>query len=280
MNIQSALDKLTIDSNGIYSYQFSNKLQEDEIKMRKGVANESYTDYLYEISCHHSVPVMDNEIENFLQYIPSNGVIIDVGGCWGWHWRNLKKLRPDVKVVIVDLIKENLFHAKNLLKDNLNQNIFLVHGDATSLKFPSEFFDGYWTVQTLQHIPNFEDIIKEAHRVLKPSGVFANYSLCNSKLVQYIFQLFGKKYHISGAVAGNFYLSRANKEQKEIIEHIFNSSVKERFTEILFKPEFKITLPGKLNSFLGKIDIFLSNFGPILKLFARQHSFHINKKSN
>ncbi|MBW1909674.1 MAG: methyltransferase domain-containing protein [Deltaproteobacteria bacterium] len=38
----------------------------------------------------------------------------------------------------------------------VNISIFLVHGDATSLVFNDNTFDGYWSVQTLQHIPDLK----------------------------------------------------------------------------------------------------------------------------
>ena len=47
---------------------------------------------------------MDREIEKFLNQIPNGGVVLDIGGCWGWHWRKISTQRPDITVVIVDLI--------------------------------------------------------------------------------------------------------------------------------------------------------------------------------
>ena len=47
---------------------------------------------------------MDEEINHFISITPKNGVILDIGGCWGWHWRKIHKIRPDLNVVIVDLI--------------------------------------------------------------------------------------------------------------------------------------------------------------------------------
>ena len=120
---------------------------------------------------------MDKEVSLFLHEIPENGIILDVGGCWGWHWRYLYRTRPDVKVYIIDFIRGNLLHAKSVLKDSVGKNVFLIHGDATSLVFDNNVFDGYWSVQALQHIPNYKTVINEAFRVLKNGGIFANYSL-------------------------------------------------------------------------------------------------------
>jgi len=160
----------------IYGYDFINKGQDYEIKLRESVADYKYDDYLLELSKHHSIPVMDKEVIKFLELIPVDGIIIDVGGCWGWHWRNIHKHRPDVKVFIIDFVRNNLIHAKNILNGCINNNIFLIHGDATNLIFDDKVFDGYWSVQALQHIPNYELCVKEAYRVLKNGAAFANYS--------------------------------------------------------------------------------------------------------
>jgi ubiquinone/menaquinone biosynthesis C-methylase UbiE len=138
-----------------------------EIKLRESVAGEIYEDYLLEVSRHHSVPVMDAEVLRFLEKIPHGGLVCDVGGCWGWHWRNIANIRPDVNIVIVDFIRPNLLHARTLLANLIGNNVYLVHGDATNLEFKDSVFDGFWTVQTFQHIPNLVGAVKEAHRVLE-----------------------------------------------------------------------------------------------------------------
>lgn len=272
------LDNLQMDKNGIYNAFVVNNEQKDEILLREGVNKQVVSDHLNFISKHHSIPVMDKEVLLFLEKIPINGYIIDVGGCWGWHWRNIKNIRPDVKIIIVDFVKSNLFYAKELLKDIIGKNIFLVHGDATSLKFDNNIFDGYWSVQTLQHIPSFNKAIDEAHRILKKNGYFTSYSLNTQPIIKFIYNLLGKKYIIEGKLDGMFYLSRANKKQLLYIEKLFKNKSKVRYSEILFKPELKIDFNGKENSIIGRIDSVLSNSFSLFSSTARQKSYHIIKR--
>ena len=60
--------------------------------------------------------------------------------------------RPDVGVLIVDFVRSNLPHARNILGDLVGGQVALMHADATALPFAvdSSFqdFDGVWTVQT------------------------------------------------------------------------------------------------------------------------------------
>lgn len=106
--------------------------------------------------------------------MPQGALILDVGGCWGWHWRRLSKTRPDVGVLIVDFVRANLVHAQNVLGELVGDQVALMHADATALPFivDSRFkgFNGVWTVQTFQHIPAYDKAVAEAFRVLKGGG--------------------------------------------------------------------------------------------------------------
>ena len=277
MDQPTLLNNLLKDEDDIFGTAIINEDQAFEHKLREEVAAVVYDDYLLTIAKHHSIEVMDKEVNNFLSKIPKNGIICDVGGCWGWHWRNVNLLRPDVKIVIVDFAKNNLLHAKKLLTDRINKNIWLVHGNATALNFPKECFDGYWTVQTLQHIPDFEAAITEAKRVLKQNGAFSNYSLNNATLISFVYKLLDKKYVINEMVGNSFYLHRADKNQVSFIKTVFSNNVSERYSEIIFKPEFKLSFMGKENSWIGKLDALLTGNIPFTSLIARQHSFHTTK---
>lgn len=276
-DVNAALSQIVKCDDGIYGSVVANGGQQVEIKMREKVAAARHTDPLAHIARHHSVPVMDFEVSRYLSMIPKGGLILDIGGCWGWHWRNLQTVRPDLIVVIVDFVRGNLLHAQTLLGDVINESVFLVHGDATALNFPDGVFDGVWTVQTFQHIPAFEKAVAEAHRVLKKGGVFANYSLNVQPHIKGIKRIFGKEYPTSGWVAGSFWLARASLQQKRQIEAIFGSKVRERWSEILYSPELRFPAPGREGSYLGKFDALLSNDAGFLRWLARQHTFLCQK---
>ena len=70
-----------MDKDGIYYAQINNVEQNEEVNFRKGIASKSYDNDLDEISKHHSIPAMDNEVRRFINQIPPNSKIIDIGGC-------------------------------------------------------------------------------------------------------------------------------------------------------------------------------------------------------
>ena len=100
--IEQILSNLQLGEDGIYSYDFNNSEQNDEIELRESVSSQNYENYLETLSYHHSIKVMDKEIDLFIKNIPINGIILDVGGCWGWHWRRINDTRPDITVFILD----------------------------------------------------------------------------------------------------------------------------------------------------------------------------------
>lgn len=275
--VSRVLSQISLCDDGIYGYVAANSQQSVEIEMREKVAASRHTDPLAHVARHHSIPVMDFEVSRYLSNIPKGGVILDIGGCWGWHWRKLKTVRPDLIVVIVDFVRGNLYHAKELLGNDVNDSVFLVHGDATDLNFPDTIFDGVWTVQTFQHIPAYDKAVSEAYRVLKGGGVFAVYSLNVQPHIKAIKHILGKQYPASCWIDGSFWLARASNKQKQQIESIFGNKVIERWSEIIYSPELRFQAPGREGSLLGKLDAFLSNDVGFLRWLARQHSFHCYK---
>lgn len=271
------LDGLDLGADGIWSGVISPCGQEEERNLREKVAAKYYDNYLKGIAKHHSIPVMDHEVRRFLDKVGQDAVILDVGGCWGWHWRKLSKQRTDVCVVIVDFVRNNLHHAQNILGTLVGNQVVLVHADATMLPFPDEAFDGFWTVQTFQHIPDFPRACREAHRVLKKGGVLANYSLNIVPTVRLASHLLGRPYHVEGKVENLFHLTRANDTQRNILSSIFGVEAKNRYTEYLFHPDLKLTFTGRERSWIGMLDAYLGDLSLFGQLLARQRSFELVK---
>lgn len=280
--LQNLLQSHSVDSEGIYGKLSDLPTdQSAEIKLREGVAAEHYDNYLEAISRSHSIPVMDHEIDCFLAKMPQGALILDIGGCWGWHWRRIAQTRPDVGVLIIDFVRSNLAHARNVLGELVGHQVALMHADATALPFMVDErfqgFDGIWTVQTFQHIPSFDKAASEAYRVLKRGGVFVNYSLNVQPHIRGLCHLLNRDYIAEGRVEGAFWLARASQEQKKCIETIFGNTVSERWSEILYSPELHFYAPGRKGALLGKLDALLSNNVGFLGWFARQRSFLCKK---
>ena len=274
--VKALLNNLKLGEDGIWSSNLPQSEQVDECKLREEVAAKPTENYINEIAQHHSIPVMDYEVTRFLDSVKDNALILDGGGWWGWHWRKLREQKPAARVIIVDFIRSNLRHAQKMLGSLEGSQVVLVHADATALPFEDDAFDAFWTVQTFQHIPNFKLACAEAERVLKTGGIFVNYSLHITPIIRMLYKVFGKPYHIEGSLEGLFYLERASNRQRDIVSSIFCAEVKDRYTEIFFHPNLKLTFAAGENNLIGNIDAFLG--GGIGSWFARQRSFEVIKK--
>ena len=273
------LENLKVDSDGIYCSSFNNATQAAEIAHRRRVASRANINYLIEIAQHHSIPVMDREVRRVLSRLnPAGALILDVGGCWGWHWRNEDWIRDGHKVLIVDFVKENLIHAKHLLGKKIGTSVFLVHGDASNLPFSSNQFDLYWSVQTLQHIRRYKDAVAEGYRVLARKGYFIDYSLNRPLILRGMYWLLGVPYIDEGDF-GKYFLRRGSLKSKEVIEKEFRATAHTRYSEIFIQPEFHFTA-GSEKSILGALDARLSGSSKLIGAVARQISFEIQKCQN
>ena len=263
--------------NKIYKKNINSLYQNKELITRKKIAKKNYQNYLNEISLHHSINVMDKEVKKFINLLPKKSIICDIGGSWGWHWRNISLIRPDIKIIIVDFIFENLLIAKKILNDKINKQIFLINDDCCNFYIKNNFFNGIWSVQTLQHIPNYKKVYKNIYNQLKIGAYFYNCNLNINYLINFLYFILNKKYLTKG-YNNNYYLERSNKKQKKILEEIFKNKSTTIYSELLFHPDLKI-FTGSKNNFFGKIDSFLSGKCIVKKILARQEAFLIYKKS-
>ncbi len=274
------LNDLNLGQDGIYGHNVSSGAQSVEITLREEVADNASNDYMSMIANSHSIPVMDFEVNRMLRLLPKDSVVLDVGGCWGWHWRNILDIRPDIKIIIIDFVRANLLHAKKVLSDLINSSVYLLHNDATDLEIPNNAIDCYWSVQALQHIPDYNKAIDEAYRVIKPGGLFFNYSLNDQPIIRWLYKIMKKQYVVKGNMQGSFYICRASNEQKLYIEKIFQQKVIERWSEIIFKPELHIAAAGREGALMGSVDSKLSNDFGLFSSIARQKSYHCMKSTS
>ena len=276
-HFKSLFNDLELGSDGIWSSNLPESDQKAEKRLREKVANIQIDDYLDSVAKYHSIPVMDHEVKKYLGLMPFGSVILDIGGCWGWHWRDIKNIRPDVYIIIIDFVRSNLLHAKNVLGSLIGNQVELVHADATALPFSNEVIDGVWTVQSFQHIPSYTSAFNESYRVLKKNGRFINYALHITPAIQFIYRILGKKYHLEGEIKGSFYFIRANNKQKDELENIFSGEVHDKYSECLFNPDLKITFTGREYSWIGILDYYLGKCSFISSMIARQRSFEVVK---
>jgi ubiquinone/menaquinone biosynthesis C-methylase UbiE len=249
-------------------------LTRDKLAIEALVDNGNVLDI---VSKHHSYEVMQYELRKFLDLLPLGGVLVDVGTGFGWHWIELSKHRPDLVLCLLDFSYASLSLAQQLLQGKCGNQILFICGDALDLPFADGSIDGYWSVQTLQHVSSWRKAISEAHRVLKAQSIFASYSLNHQKLIEWIYKRINKRYVTNGEYVSGINIVRSSDNQYEIVGQFFGNLVEVRYSEIIYSPELLFTRPGCAGSMLGKIDRYLSGKSFLAESLGRQCSFHAVK---
>lgn len=116
--------------------------------------------------------ISDDLIKRFLQLLPSNLKVLDIG-CGGG--RDTKALY-DLKINVTGLdISNGLIHEAKARYPG----IYFIQGDFLHLPFKDESFDGVWAHAAIVHLETIEDVtkaIKEFSRVLKSEGILYIYT--------------------------------------------------------------------------------------------------------
>ena len=70
----------------------------------------------------------------------------------------------------IDIVGFELKMAKERAKKLKLKNVNFLLKDYSNTRFPSNYFDKIFTLETLVHSPNLRETLKEFYRVLKPGG--------------------------------------------------------------------------------------------------------------
>ena len=143
------------------------------------------------------------------------------------------KINHEGSVYCVDENKQML----NLSKKKLNQNnkVKWFCNNAEKLPFKSDFFDYYTISFGIRYVYNIDNVLKEAHRVLKPGGRF----LCLefSKIKNNFLNKFYKIYSKSIPQMGKVVVGKS-EPYKYLVDSIENFYSQEEFLQQIKKQNF------------------------------------------
>ncbi len=102
--------------------------------------------------------------------------VLDLGCGEGRHAINVY-LHADVTAIGVDLSHRDLLTSRERFlpfqQESTNKQLYLQQADATRLPFSDNSFDKIICSEVLEHIPDYQGVLTEIARILKPGGVLA-----------------------------------------------------------------------------------------------------------
>jgi len=104
-----------------------------------------------------------------------DGLMLDVGCGEGRHIFGVMQDYPDMKCIGLDMDKDSLNKAEEgyeYFESISNVGVDFLKGSAYSLPFPNNSFDLIVCSEVLEHLHEYNDAVREIHRVLKPGGKF------------------------------------------------------------------------------------------------------------
>ena len=155
----------------------------------------------------------------------------------------------------IDISEEMLQRAKN--KAGNLPNLHLKTANASSIAFQDNYFDFITSYRVLVHIPDYEDVVKEIYRVLKPGGYtiieFNNkYSLSGiGKLVRRLRKVLGIPEETDAQIVSRSTLFKSFYNAGFKIEKIYRQFF---ISEVLYR-----FLPRQMLELVKSVDEVLSN---------------------
>ena len=107
--------------------------------------------------------------------LKDDGLMLDVGCGEGRHIFGVMQDHPTMKCIGIDMDKASLNIAEEgyeYFESISNAGAEFIEGSAYSLPFDNDSFDLIVCSEVLEHLHEYNDAIKEIHRVLKPGGKF------------------------------------------------------------------------------------------------------------
>ena len=105
--------------------------------------------------------------------LKNDGVLLDVGCGEGRHIFGVMQDYPLMKCIGIDMDHESIKIAEegyDYFKSISQAGAEFLKGSAYKIPFPDNFFDLVICSEVLEHLHEYNDAVKEMHRVLKPGG--------------------------------------------------------------------------------------------------------------
>ncbi len=165
LNPYESLNSEKIDIYGVYevmSDELFNEYSNDRLEKERVL----HMDMFREVGRRGDAHCI--RYEKALDFIKQGDAVLDIACGLGYGSYLLSRRSMAKSVLGIDLSEESIKYAR---KNYINENLDYTIGDAEKLtEVPSNSFDFITGFETIEHVPNPSEYLKELLRVLKPGG--------------------------------------------------------------------------------------------------------------
>ena len=104
-------------------------------------------------------------LDEFMQQLPQDAKVLEVGCGGGQVAAELLKRRNDLELTGLDLADDQVKRARNRCP-----GATFIQGSALDLPFDDDHFDGVFSIASIKHWPDQRQGVSECVRVLRPGG--------------------------------------------------------------------------------------------------------------
>ena len=164
LEIISAIKNYYLESESAYRNWGKDEEREGVYALHGGFAVEGKN-----LSHYKEVKELTRQLMKFAQ-IPPNSIVLDAGCGAGALTFELAEAQPSVKIVGVNIARNQLASAEEYRRRMLISNVLFSNQDYHRLAFPNEAFDTVVFCESYIHSYNKKQLAEEVYRVLKPGG--------------------------------------------------------------------------------------------------------------
>lgn len=148
-----------------------NKLKGKDIFEIMNEHKAEIDDYFWKYYENVTTKKMEEYIRVVLNYVNLSGKVLSIGCGHGLNEIVMVDMCDDIESILGIDIVEFKINSMNEIIDILScENIEGIVGDGMKLDFPSESFDCVVIIESLSHVDDQHQVLKEAVRVLKRDG--------------------------------------------------------------------------------------------------------------
>ena len=118
------------------------------------------------------------------------GAALEVGCGQGVGTREILERFRAKYVYSIDLDPDMVARAQKRLAHYPKEKLQIEVGDVTQISKPDETFNACFNFAILHHVPNWQNALKEIHRVLKPGGKFYFQDVTTHALNKWFYRVF------------------------------------------------------------------------------------------